>query len=266
MMSKHPLLVLALCAAASATTALRAEVRTKEIEYAHGDAKLQGYLAWDDRFEGKRPGVLVVHEWWGLNDYARKRAEMLARLGYAAFALDMYGDGKVTRHPAQAREWAGEVRQNVESWRERARRGLDVLREQDVVDADRVAAIGYCFGGSTVLQLAFSGAPVKGVVSFHGALPEPDAEQLERVRARILVCHGAADPFIPREQVEKFQEALGKSDVDWHMAIYGGAKHSFTNPSAGEAGLDGLAYDREADERSWEHMKLFFRELFAEDE
>jgi dienelactone hydrolase len=244
-------------------TASWAKVETKTIAYEHAGQKLEGFLAWDDAVRGKRPGVLVVHEWWGLNDYARSRARQLAELGYVAFALDMYGEAKTAKHPAEAREMAGKVRANVQSWRERAQKGLDVLRSQDTVDPKRVAAIGYCFGGSTVLQLAFAGADVAGVVSFHGSLPAPEKDDLKKIRAKILVCHGAADAFIPAAQIDAFRAALDEAAADWQMVYYAGAKHSFTNPGADAAGLDGLKYDKNADQRSWAHMKLFFDEIFA---
>lgn len=241
-----------------------AEVQSKKVEYRHGDQTLVGYLAWDDAVAGARPGVMVVHEWWGLNDYARRRADQLAELGYVAFAADMYGDGKITQHAAEAREWAGQVRANQDAWRERALAGLAVLREQELVDPERLAAIGYCFGGSTALQIAFSGADVDGVVSFHGALPIPTDAQAAQTKAAILVCHGASDPFIPADVLQQFRDKVSTGGVDWRMIYYGGALHSFTNPDAGAAGVDGLRYNADADRRSWDDMQVFFREVFAE--
>lgn len=239
-----------------------AKVVSRAIPYQDGETSLEGHLAWDDAVKGKRPGVLVVHEWWGLNDYARKRAEMLAELGYAAFALDMYGK-RVTTHPKEAGEWAGQIRQNVEGWRRRARSGLAVLKAQEVVDPSRLAAIGYCFGGSTVLQLAYMGEDLKGVVSFHGALPAYQPGGSGPIRARILVCHGADDSFISAEQIEAFRKALDAARADWQMVHYGGARHSFTNPGADKVGLDDLRYDEKADRRSWTHMRAFLDEVFA---
>src|SRR6516225_7459903 len=170
-----------------------AAVQTKKVTYKHNGLECQGYLAWDDAVKGPRPGVLVVHEWWGLNDYARKRAEQLAGLGYVAFACDMYGDGKVTEHPKEAGEFAGAVRKDVQVWRGRAQAALKVLQAQEQVDASKLAAIGYCFGGSTALQLAYTGADLKAVVTFHAGLVVPDAEQAKAIKAKVLVCHGAAD-------------------------------------------------------------------------
>lgn len=248
-----------------AVSQAHAKVQSKTIAYKHGDAELQGYLAWDDSIEGKRPGVLVVHEWWGLNDYVRARADQLAKFGYVAFAIDMYGEGKITKHPKQASEWAGQIRANVEQWRERALTGLGVLRKQEQVDSSRLAAIGYCFGGATVMQMAYAGAELKGVVSFHGSLPAPEPQQQKegRIKASLLICHGAADPFVPEDRAQKLREALSAAGADWHMVYYGGARHSFTNPDADQYGVDGIKYDKQADERSWRHMQIFFEGLFG---
>ncbi len=239
-----------------------AEIQTKTIPYQHGDMPLEGFLAWDDARTGKRPGVLVVHEWWGLNEYARARARQLAGLGYVAFAVDMYGKGQVTTHPDQAATWMKQVQADVKLWQARALEGLAVLRSQQNVDPQHLAAIGYCFGGATVLQLAYSGADVKGVVSFHGALPLPAGSQAQSANAKILIAHGNADPFLNEEHVRKFRQALDVANLDWHMVVYARARHSFTNPGADAHGIDALKYDRQADERSWKHMQLFFGELF----
>ena len=240
-----------------------AELHTETIEYQDGEVSLAGHMAWDDATQAKRPGVLVVHEWWGLNDYARSRAEQLARMGYIAFALDMYGKDKVTEHPTQASKWAGMIRKNVANWQQRARAGLDVLRKRPDVDSDRLAAIGYCFGGATVLQVAYSGANLRGVVSFHGSLPVPTDEQMQKNKAKILVCHGAADNFIPKQKIQDFQNALEESGTDWQMIFYAEAQHSFTNPGADKKGIPGIAYNRNADRRSWAHMQIFFDEIFS---
>ncbi len=239
-----------------------ADVRTKTVRYADGDVALQGYLAWDDAIKGKRPGVIVVHEWWGLNDYARKRATMLARLGYVAFAADMYGKDKVTEHADQASAWMKQISGNIERWQRRAALALDELRKHELVDGKRRAAVGYCFGGATVMQMAYSGAALNGVVSFHGSLPGASEEQAKSIRAAVLVAHGEADGFIPPERIGRFKAALNKAGVDWQMLIYGGARHGFTNPDAGRYGLDGVRYDEKADRRSWLAMRQFFEEIF----
>jgi dienelactone hydrolase len=239
-----------------------AEVQTRTIPYQHGNTELQGYLAWDDRFEGKRPGVLVVHEWWGLNEYARSRVRQLAEQGYVAFAPDMYGSGKVTTHPDQASAWMKEIKDNVQHWVDRADSGLSVLKQQAVVDATQTAAIGYCFGGATVMHMAYAGLDVDLVASFHGSLPVASEGQADAIKARILVAHGNADPFVPVERVAAFRDALGKSSADWTMIEFGGVKHSFTNPTAGDYGIDALVYDPGADRQSWQMLLWLLEDTF----
>jgi dienelactone hydrolase len=240
-----------------------AEVKSKTVEYRDGEVALQGYFAWDDAVPGKRPGIIVVHEWWGLNDYAKKRADMIAQLGYVALAVDMYGKGKVTEHPQQAGEWAKQIQANVADWQKRALLGLDILKKDPHVDAQRLAAIGYCFGGATVMEMAYSGADLAGVVSFHGSLPLPTADQMSKIKARILVAQGSEDAFTPPERIAEFQNALDKAKADWIMITYGGAHHSFTVPDADKHGMENLRYNKNADERSWQAMRQFFRELFT---
>jgi dienelactone hydrolase len=240
----------------------QAAVQSKTVEYMDGDTKLTGYLYWDDAIEGPRPGVLVIHEWWGLNDYPKKRAHMLAELGFVAFAADMYGDGRVTNKPDQASAWMQEVTADVEGWRERALLGLEQLNASGLVAADNVAAIGYCFGGATVLQLAYANAPLKGVVSFHGALPAAPEEAKGKIGPKILVLHGQADSFVAPEVVTNFRNKLEEAGADWEMNTYGGARHGFTNPDAGAFGIPNLVYNKSADERSWARMQEFFAELF----
>lgn len=255
--------LLALSIVAVSAGSLHAEVKSRAISYRHGDVLLEGYFAWDDVVTGKRPAVLVVHEWWGLNDYARRRADQLARLGYAAFALDMYGKGVLAKHPSEAKGMAEKARANVKDWRDRATAGLDVLKAQPEVDASRVAAMGYCFGGSTVLQLAYSGADLKGVVTFHGAPSFPEAGDAERIKAKFLLCHGADDSFIPEDALEKLRHGLTQAKADWTMIYYSGARHSFTDPGADSHGVAGLKYDKQADTRSWQHLRDFLNEIFA---
>jgi dienelactone hydrolase len=239
-------------------------VITKTISYRQGGVDLQGFLAYDNLLKGKRPGVLIVHEWWGLNDYARKRAEQLASLGYVAFALDMYGKNKVTDHPKQAQEFMQQVTENIETWRQRALAGLNVLKQQPNTDPTRIAAIGYCFGGSTVQQLAYSGADIKGIVSFHGSLILPPASTVRPIKAKFLICHGAADPFTKLEMIPPYIAAMNASGIDWQMDIYGHAKHSFTNPGADKYGMPQLGYNRLADLRSWQAMKQFLSKIFSD--
>jgi len=238
-------------------------VMTKTISYQEDGASLQGYLAYDNVLKGKRPGVLVVHEWWGLNDYARKRATQLAAMGYVAFALDMYGKDKVADHPEQAKEFMKKVTQNVDTWQKRALAGLEILKKQPNTDSNRIAAIGYCFGGSTVQQLAYSGADIRGIVSFHGSLIPPTESAVKQTKAKILICHGASDPYTKPEALQTYLTTMNASGIDWKMSIYAHAKHAFTNPDADNYGMAALGYNRTADRRSWEDMKQFFNEIFS---
>jgi dienelactone hydrolase len=238
-------------------------VVTKAISYEENGVSLQGYLAYDDAVKGKRPGILVVHEWWGLNDYAQKRVKQLAGLGYVAFALDMYGKNKVTDHPDQAEKFMKEITTNVDAWQKRALAGLAVLKKQSVTDSSRIAAIGYCFGGATVQQLAYSGADIRGIVSFHGTPIPPTKSAVKDTKAKILICHGAADPFTKPESLQTYLAAMNASGLNWEIILYGNAKHSFTNPGADKHGMAALAYNPTADRRSWENMKQFFSEIFS---
>lgn len=243
---------------------------TRPVAYEHNGVKLEGYLAYDDARvgHGKIPGVLVIHEWWGLNDFARGRAEQLARLGYVAFALDMYGVGKTTTWAKQAGEYAGPF-YGKPLMAQRAQAGLDQLLATGLVDPSRVAAIGYCFGGSTALALAFSGAPLAGVVSFHGGLFPAPPDAAAKTKAKFLICQGAADPLVPAPEVADFARSMDAGKFDYQLISYAGAVHAFTNPGAdamAEAnGLQGkIGYNAVADRRSWAHMQAFLAEIFAE--
>jgi dienelactone hydrolase len=241
---------------------LRAAIHTEVVEYKHGDVVLEGYLAYDDETQDKRPGVLVVHEWTGHNPYVRKRAEQLARMGFVAFALDMYGKGIHASNPQEAAALAGKYKNDRALMRARATAGLDVLRKQPLVDTKKVAAIGYCFGGTTVLELARAGTDIAGVVSFHGDLATPHPENARNIKAKVLALHGADDPFVKPEVVAAFEEEMRKGGVDWQLVAYGEAVHSFTNPDAGNDKSRGAAYNARADHRSWEAMRAFFNEIF----
>jgi dienelactone hydrolase len=251
------LLVLAFAPAMS-----RAAIKTETVTYKVGDRSYKGFLAYDDAVKTKRPGILVVHEFWGLDNYAKKRAEQLASLGYVAFAADMYGDGKVAEHPKDAGKMAGEVRMNQQEWLARANAGLKVLRDHPLVDGKKLGAIGYCFGGSTALTLANSGSDIAVAVSFHGALPIPDEADAKKIKTKILICHGAADAFIKEETIQKMRGIYDKNGVDYQMIYFGGAVHSFTVPGADKKGLDGIRYDANADRRSWAAMQALFNETF----
>lgn len=254
--------LLATAAVLAASTVMPAKIVTQNVAYEHEGVKLEGLLAYDDAVTTPRPGVLVVHEWWGLNDYVKGRAKQLAEMGYVAFALDMYGAGVVTTDPKKAGELAGQFYNNPKAWAARARAGLDQLLASGKVAPGKVAAIGFCFGGSTNQVLAYSGAPVAGIVSFHGS-PIPAWEGASN-RAKILMLHGAADSFIKPEQITAFEKSLNDGKFDWQWVSYAYAVHAFTNPNAGQFGLPGVAYNEPAARRSWEHMKVFFAELFGQ--
>ena len=236
-----------------------AAVKTQVIKYKVDSQECVGYLAWDDANSGQRPGVLVVHEWWGLNGYAKHRAEELAKLGYVAFCADMYGDGKVVDHPNDALQMATQVRSNVDEWRKRAQVALATLKAQPQCDPEKVAAIGYCFGGSTCLQLAATGADVQAVATFHAGLPKITADDAKRIKGRILICNGADDKFIPAEAIQAFRQALDAADRNYEFVNYPGAVHSFTVPDADKVGNPGMKYQPQADQDSWKRM----RDLFA---
>lgn len=237
-------------------------MQTKLVEYKDGDTVLEGYLAYDDVIQEKRPGVLVVHEWNGLESHMKRQAEELAKLGYVAFAIDMYGKGIRPKTMEEAAAQANIYRSDRQLMRSRANAGLVVLQQNSLTDTQRIAAIGYCFGGSTVLELARSGANIAGVVSFHGGLDTPNPSDAKNIKAKVLVLHGANDPLVPAEQVTAFEAEMRQAGVDWQLVAYGGAVHSFTNPEAGNDPSKGAAYNEAADKRSWEAMKQFFAEIF----
>jgi dienelactone hydrolase len=244
-----------------------AALKSEEIVYRVGDNEFTGYLVYDDAIKGKRPGVLVVHEWWGLNAYARQRADMLARLGYTAFALDMYGTGKVADHPDDAKSFMQAVTSNMPQAEQRFDMAKSILEKQPTVDPRHIAAIGYCFGGGIVLHMARAGDDLDGVVSFHGSLGTEVPAQKGQVKARVLVFTGGADPFAPPELVAGFEKEMQAAGVDYQLVSYPGVKHSFTNPDADKLGERfgmPLAYDKHADEDSWQRMQAFLREIFKD--
>ena len=244
------------------SAAAGAEVKTRNIEYQQGGAVLEGFLAYDTSGPARKPGVLIIHEWTGLGPYVRNRAEQLARLGYVAFAADIYGKGVRPNNPKEAAATAAIYKNDRGLLRERVKAGMEELRRQQNTDPGRVAAIGYCFGGTTVLELARSGADIKGVVSFHGGLDTPNPQDAKNIRAKVLALHGADDPFVTPEQVKLFEDEMRSGNVDWQLVKYSKAVHSFTNPDAGNDNSKGAAYNPEADRRSWEEMKNFFNEIF----
>jgi dienelactone hydrolase len=239
-----------------------AGIKSKTVEYKQGDVTLEGYLAWDDAVKGRRPGVLLIHDWMGVGDYAKSRADQLAGLGYVAFAADIYGKGVRPKSPQEAGEQAGKYKSDRKLFRARAVAGLDELRRSELVDSKRVAAIGYCFGGTGVIELARSGADIAGVVSFHGGLDSPTPADGKNIKARVLALHGADDPFVPAADIAAFEDELRKANVDWQLVAYGGAVHSFSRPDAGNDNSKGAAYNERADRRSWQAMRDFFAEIF----
>jgi dienelactone hydrolase len=248
--------------ALSCAMTVRAAIHTETVEYKQGDATLEGFVAYDDAIHGKRPGVLVVHQWMGLTDYEKHRAEMLARLGYVAFCADIYGKGVHPQNTAEAGAQAGKYKNDRQLLRARVNAGLDALRQQPLADPNRIAAIGYCFGGTTVLELARSGADIGGVVCFHGGLDAPNPDDGKNIKCKVLVCHGADDPFSSPQDIAALEDEMRKGGVDWQLIKYGGAVHSFTQPMAGNDNSKGAAYNEKADKRSWEAMKQFFAEIF----
>jgi len=240
----------------------KAEIISKPVEYKQGQTVLEGLSVYETTVQGKRPAVLIVHQWKGLGDYEKKRAEMLAQLGYNVFAVDIYGKGIRPNNPKDAAAEAARYKDDRALLRARVRAGLDQLKGHQLTDAKRMAAIGYCFGGTTVLELARSGADISGVVSFHGGLNTPNADDAKNIRAKVLALHGADDPFVPAKEVEAFQEEMRQGGVDWQLVAYGGAVHSFTDWNAGNDNSKGAAYNERADKRSWEALKQFFAELF----
>lgn len=242
-----------------------AAVKGEEVQYTVGKQVFKGYLAYDDAMKGKHPGVLVVHEWWGHNEYARKRARMLAELGYTALALDMYGDGKQAHHPDEAGKFAGELLQNMDAAKARFVAAEDLLKKHATVDATRIGAIGYCSGGAVALQMARAGVDLKGVVSFHGNLGTSSPAVKGLVKAKILVANGADDPFVKPDEIDAFKNEMEVAGVDYKFVSYAGAKHGFTNPEADGLGKKfnmPLAYNAEADKQSWNEMKAFFKKIF----
>ena len=235
--------------------AAQAKLVEKNVDYPFNGQTMKGYLVYDDARSGTRPGVLVVHEWWGLNDYVKGRARQMAELGYVAFAPDMYGDGQVTRDPKVAGQWSGKVQPELAG---RAKAGLDVLKQQPGVDAQRLGAMGVCFGGSTVLALAYSGEDLKGIVTFHGGLFPP--QDASKIKASIAILHGEADTFIKPETIVQVKDALEKAKVDWYMVSYAQAVHAFTNPEADSFKIPGIGYNEKAEKRSWAEMQRFFAE------
>ena len=243
-------------------------ISVKPVDYTSLDGVvLKGYLAYDPSLKGKRPGVLVVHEWWGHNDYVRKRARLLATMGYTALAVDMYGDGKEALHPDDAGKFAGQISADQDLGRARFLSAMKILQAHDTVDPSRIAAIGYCFGGSIVLSMARAGFDLKGVASFHGGLASSKPDKPGKIKARVLVAHGALDALVPDEDVERFKAQMRGEGADMRFISYKDALHSFTNPAADEYAKKfnlPLGYNKEADVSSWQELKKFLSSIFQQ--
>jgi len=265
-MIKTVLLLLSLTAAS-----LAGEIETQEVEYNAGAVTAKGFLA-TPKGEGPHPGVLVVHEWWGANEYPRARAKKLAELGYVALAIDMYGNGQIARHPKDAGTFSTQVKNNQASMIERFQAGMDFLKAQQATDGNQIAAVGYCFGGNVVLQMAYNGLPgLDGVASFHGSLGlrKPAQPAKKKSETKVLVCNGAADPFVTAPQIETFKKTMKEADIAFTFENYDGATHGFTNQGADEYGKKfglPLAYHPEADKASWKELESFLAELFKSEE
>lgn len=241
----------------------QAAIRTEVVEYKDGDTVLEGFLAYDDAQAGPRPGVLVIHDWTGVQDYAKRRATMLAELGYVAFAADIYGKGVRPTDPADCAKEAGKYKGDLPLLRRRVTLGFDQLLKRENVNAQKIAAVGYCFGGTTVLELARSGSPVAGVVSFHGGLGTTLPAAEGAVKAKVLVCHGADDPYVKPAEQAAFKEEMAKAKVKMEFISYPDAVHSFTKKEAGDDKSKGNAYNEAADKKSWDDMKAFFKSIFG---
>jgi len=250
----------------SETDKQKTDLTEQEVVYTSDSTTLKGFLVYDNNIKGKRPGVLVVHEWWGLNDYARKRTRMLAELGYTALALDMYGDGKTANHPEDAQKFAGAIFSNVKMGEDRFLAAYNFLKDQETVDPNNIAAVGYCFGGAVVLHMARIGTDLKAVASFHGGIQAITPAEEGKVKAFVLVCNGADDPFTTQEQIDAFKKEMDSAKVQYEFVNYEGAVHSFTSPSADSLGRKfnmPLAYNEKADKESWQEMQKVFNKVFS---
>jgi dienelactone hydrolase len=232
------------------------------VHYRQGDTDLEGLLVYDNSVQAPRPGVVVFPEWWGLTDYPKHRAEQLAQLGYVAFAADMYGNAKMTDSADEAQTIMKSIEGDPQIMRSRAQAALDALSKDSHVDPKKIAAIGYCMGGTVALELARSGAPLIGVVAFHAGLSTANPDDAKNIKGKILVCTGGDDAFVPPAQVNAFEDEMRNAHVDWQLIAYGGAHHAFTNPEADSHHIPNIAYNADADKRSWAAMKGFFEELF----
>ncbi len=253
-------MIMALALGVLMIAGVSAKIVTKTVEYKQGDVVCEGFLAFDDTITGNRPGIAVVHEWYGLNDYAQDRTRQLAEMGYVAMALDIYGKGHRATNDQEAGQLASIYRNDRALMRARVAAGVETLKKQEHVDPQKIAAIGFCFGGGCVLEYARSGADIAGVVSFHGNLDTPHPEDAKNIKCKVMACHGANDPYVGWDAINAFKDEMINANVNWEINIYGGAVHSFTNPAAKS---EGAHYDPQAAKRAWRDMQEFFVELFG---
>jgi dienelactone hydrolase len=253
---------LTLIAVTLSATAAHAMVKTKVIEYKQGDKVLEGYLAYDDAAKGKHPGIVIFHEWWGNGSYEHKRAEQLAALGYVAFAADVYGKGVSATTAEEAQKLAGPFYGDRALLRARAQAAVDTLKAQPQTDGTKIAAIGYCFGGTTALELARSGADLATVVAFHAGLSTPNKDDAKKIKGKVLVLTGGDDAFVGPDEIKGFEDEMRGAGVNWEVDVYSGAVHAFTNPAADSHKIKNIAYNAQADHRSFDRMKAMFEEVF----
>lgn len=236
-----------------------AEVKGQKLDYSSGGAKLQGYFAEDTSRKGRIPAILIVHDWMGLGEFTRGKANELARMGYRAFAVDLYGIGVRPKDNKEAAQMSGELKENRKLLRERMRAAYDLIAARKDVDSSKIIAIGYCFGGTAALELARSGAPLAGTVSFHGNLANPSPQDAKKIQGQVLILHGEADPFVPPQEVNAFKEEMNQAGISFRFISYPGAVHGFTNPKAGKDPSKGMAYNAEADQKSWLEFERFLK-------
>jgi dienelactone hydrolase len=261
---KTMIIVLFLLAAMAAVSGVLAQppgVTTKTVDYAANGAAMEGYVAYDTAKKGPRPGILIVHDWMGLGKFSTDKADELAKQGYVAFAVDIYGKGVRAKNTDEAAKLATKFKDDRNLLRARVKAAFDKLAAMPEVDAKRIVVMGYCFGGTTALELARSGAPVAGTVSFHGGLGTPTPQDAKKINGRVLVLHGADDPFVPPAEVEAFKDEMKKANVKMDFVAYPGSVHSFTNPAAGSDNSKGAAYNADADRQSWAAFQKFLGEV-----
>ncbi|MCE1165926.1 MAG: dienelactone hydrolase family protein [Bacteroidetes bacterium] len=238
------------------------QIKTETVTYKDGDITLEGYIAYDESVKDRMPAVIIVHDWMGVGPFVKEKAESIAKLGYVGFAVDIYGIDSRPKDTQEAGKLAGTFKNDRTLMRRRINLAFDELSKKSFVNTDKIAVMGYCFGGTVALELSRSGANVKGTVTFHGGLDTPTPQDAKNIKGKVLVLHGGDDPFVPREQVAAFEKEMKDAGVDYQLFIYSGAVHSFTNPAAGNDNSKGAAYNEKADKRSWEAMKTFFKEIF----